>query len=548
MARVSEPADPQDLPGRFSFIGLPVAGVQVDHQTALTIAAVWECVRIISETVGLLPWRHFERTSVDGRIRRRLQAESDLDFLLHTRPNDELPALYFKEALEAHALLWGNGYAEIERPIGLTSGPPAALHLMTPDQVEKKRTEAGALYFEITNSSGLVTNELAPDQVFHVRGLSWDGHVGYDLIKLARETLSTTKATDQFTSAFFGNGAHLGGVIQHKDGKKGLGEEGVKNLLASFNKRFRGARNAYKTNYLDAGMEFKEVGVNPNDAQLLEARRFNVLDVARWFRMPPHKLAHLDQSIKANIEAQGIEFVTDTIQPWVTRWEQEADFKFFDPAERGSQFTKMDLNALMRGDSKARGEFYKIMFSIGAFSINEVRELEDKDSIGEVGDLRLVPMNMVSVDEANRTGSTGMTRTRSTDAHISVFEEVTNRMARKESYAILRRKEQSTDEFKNFVGGFYTLHSRQLTQALLRPAFALAEFFGEDIDQLALGEAIERVVETQCQDASRRVIALHESGDLEGYGESVEARAVGTAFDIASMVTRLINDKERHDA
>ena len=543
MARRTDPANPQHGRNQIVYSSLPIAGVNVSNHTALCIASVWECVRIISETLAMLPWRVFEMTNEGSSTRRRIMTESPLDFVLHKRPNAEMPAFIFKEVIQAHALLWGNGYAEIERPRGLKTGPPVALHLITPDLVEPKRTARGSLFYEVRDEAGGIV-ELGPEKMFHVRGLSWSGHAGYNLVSIARETLATALATEQFTSAFFGNGAHLGGVIQAPAGMKDLGEEAVKNMMGSFNKRHRGARNSGKTQYLDKGMEFKEVGVNPNDAQLIEAKKFNVLDVARWFRMPPHKLAHLDSSIKANIEAQGIEFVTDTMLPWVLRWEHESDFKFFDRSELGKQFTKMDLNMLLRGDSAGRGTFYKTMTGIGAFSINEVRVFEDMDTIGPDGDLRLVPMNMVSLDEANRNGSTGMTRTRSTDAHISVFEDVISRMTRKECKAIGAKSGLTHEQFAEFAQGFYAVHNKQLTQALLRPALALAEFVDDEPDQMSVGESVENFVSKHCREAEKRAIESAKGGQLKQFIAVASADVHGVAVRIASIVTDIVMREE----
>ena len=540
MARSTRPSDPRDNE-RFIQIGLPIAGTRIDHDTALSIAAVWECVLIISETLSMLPWRVFETVEEEGRKRRRLQDESTLDFLLHKRPNDEMPALFFKQAIQAHALLWGNGYAEIETARG---GDIAALHLITPDFVTPKRDERGQLYYEIRDSESSTTTELAANRMFHIRGLSWNGHSGYDLVRLARETFATAKATENFTAAFFGNGAHTGGIITTPDGTNNLGEEAVKNLLASFNKRNRGARNAFRTNYLDKGLTYKEIGVNPNDAQLIEAKKFNVLDVARWFRMPPHKLAHLDDSIKANIEAQGIEFVTDTMLPWVLRWEQEADFKFFDAKDRGRQFTKMDLNALMRGDSAARGTYYKNMTSIGAFSINDVLELEDRDSIGPDGDLRLVPMNMVSLERANRDGETSVTRTRSTDAHIDVFEDAVGRMNRRESHAVQRRTKLKPDEFAAYAREFYAEHAKQMTAALLRPAMAFATFFGDGVDPEDVSDAVSAFCSTYCDARRNLVVEAHAGGHADQCFVAADEKCSDTAMEIASLIGKLIKTEQ----
>lgn len=539
MARRTEPHDPDRDRTRIMVNRLPIAGVHVTKETALCIAAVWECTRIISETLAMLPWRVMESVEQNGIRRRRVLQDSPLDFLLHKRPNDELPALYFKEAIQAHALLWGNGYAEIEPSVGREG--PAALHLITPDHVEVKRSDTGRLFYEVTDDAGSKI-PMPPSRILHIRGPSWAGHDGYDLVKLARETLATALATEHFTAAFFGNGAHMGGVIKIPDGTKGLSEDGIKNLKASFNRRHRGARRAFGVEVLDKGMEFKEVGVNPENAQLVEAKKFNVLDVCRWFRMPPHKLAHLDQSIKANIESQGIEFVTDTMLPWVLRWEQEGDFKFFDVSERGRRFTKMDLDELMRGDSSARGEFYKTMTSIGALSINEVREAEDRDSIGPDGDLRLVPMNMVSLEEANRSGNTGMTRTRSTDAHILIFEDVIHRCALNESNAVRRlvNKHGYTSDFEPALRDYYESHVVRMTNYLETPMRSLVSHVVRK-PAPAHYDAATRVSDvfarSHCDRSFASFVSAHERGVIDDEIQSLKDNALLLARDMVGRIT-----------
>ena len=351
----------------------PVAGVAVDEAKALTYSAVWGCVRIIAETIGMLPWRVLESVE-EGK---RPAPDHNLDYVLSRKPNGEMVPFSFKETIVAHAVLWGNGYAEIERTRG---GDIAALWPITPDRVTPDRDNSGRLIYRVSQADGGAI-DIKPANMFHLKGLGFDGTVGYSVVQMAKEAISLGLATQEYGASFFGNGAIPGGVIEQKaEGGKALGPDGIKNLLKTWNKKNRGSDKAHKTEFLDAGLEYKTIGVKPEEAQFLESMKFQVNDICRWFRVPPHKLADLTRSTFNNIESQNIDFVVDTIMPWAIRLEQEANFKLFRRSE-SKFFTKLNLMSLLRGDSKSRGEFYKTMLDHGIYDIDEVRAFEDLNKL-----------------------------------------------------------------------------------------------------------------------------------------------------------------------
>lgn len=363
----------------------PVAGVYVDEDVALTYAAVWICCRVIAEAISAMPWHVMQK---DGQTRRRLDGHP-ADWLMHVAPNPELSAYTFRETLLFWALTWGNGYAEIERDGSLR---PIALWPIEPDRVRPKRDESGALVYDVSNSSSGRAIIPARD-MFHLRGPGWNGLQGYSPIELARESISLGLACEKFGSAFFGNGASPGGVLEAPETFE-LSPAAKKILLEEWNAVHRGPGNFGKVAYLDGGMKYKPITIPPEDAQFLETRQHQVLEICRWYKVPPHKVYELTRATYNNVEQQQIEFLTETLVPWIVRLEQEADAKLLGPYQRGRIYTKIKPEALLRGDLKSRYDAYAVGRQWGWLSINDVRALEDLDPIPNGGDEYLTPLNM----------------------------------------------------------------------------------------------------------------------------------------------------------
>lgn len=362
------------------------AGVRVTEDTALTFAAVWACISLISRTVAALPWQVYARSP---RGRERL--DNQVAWLLGTQPNPEMGAFAFREALVAHALAWGAGYAEIERDL---ASRPTALWLLTPDRVIPERADDGTLQYRVTNTNGQQTIIPAADMLV-LHGLGFDGLTGYSVVQMAARSIGLGMAQDTFGAAFYQNGT-VHGTLLEMPGT--MNKEQIKETENYYNLNHGGPANAFKVKVAPLGVKVHGIGMPMSDAQFLESRKFSVTEVARWFGVPPHKIADLERSTNNNIEHQGIEFVTDAILPWCARLEQEADLKLFGARMRGVQYTKLNTNALMRGDSKARAEFYRTMVTLGVMSINEVRELEELNAIGDEGDQHLVQINQTTLE------------------------------------------------------------------------------------------------------------------------------------------------------
>jgi hypothetical protein len=289
-------------------------------------------------------------------------------------------------------------------------------------------------------------------------------------------------AAEKFGSAFVGNGAMLGAVITQKiePNVKPLSGDAIKNLLESFNRKHKGPGNAKRVEFIDAGLEYKTVGVPPEDSQFLETRKFQVEEVCRWFGVPPHKIASLDRSTHNNIESQNREVIQDALLPWATRMEEEADIKLLDRSPGAGYYTKFNFGALLRGDMQARAEYYNKMFGMGVFDIDEIREYEDHDPLpnGD-GKLRLVPLNMTSVSKAIKDGGTGKadmpTKTPS-KALVAVFESIAGRLLRKEQKA--RENASGREDEAARLEAFYERHMQQWVDDFRPAAAMLAECVG----------------------------------------------------------------------
>lgn len=483
---------PTDRPAQSWFLPMgSTAGIHMDEETALTYSAVFSAVKVISETVSILPWRVFmERRGDNGRVIREIQPESRLDTILHRRPNPEMTAFQFREFLWSCALLWGNGYAEIERNV---TGEVVNLWPIHPKRVEPERVD-GALVYRVRSDTGEQT-DIPARQMFHLRGPTKDGITGRSMISLARESWGLGIAQEQFASGFFGNGGTPSMVIQQGESAPELGAEGAQNMLESFDRRHKGTKNAGKTAYLERGFEIKTVGVPQKDAQFIEGRKFQTSEVARWFRLPPHKIGDMEAATYSNIEQQAIDFVTDSIQPWIERGEQEANAKL---VRQDNTITKMNVNGLLRGDSAARAEYYTKLRDLGVFSINEIRDLEDMNPIDN-GDLRLVPLNMVSVDRAEQEGGTAQ-QSDPPAAIRGVLVDAHERMLAKEQRAAERAHSQGKD-MTEWAQEFYSRHAQQMRDALMPGAEALGEVTGAQV-----ARHIDAHIEQRVESAKRDIV------------------------------------------
>lgn len=376
VSRMSHPA--LWLPGGWAWGRQTQSGTQVSPEVSLTLSAYFAALRAISEDVAKLPLGVYRRMKPRGKERL---PEHPAWQMLRVRPNPEMSSMTFRETMTAWALGWGRGIAEIVRD---GRDRPRELWPIHPSVVRPCR-KAGRQIYEVFPSpadqrlkSGKRI-ELEARDVLHIRGLGGPLD-GYSIAQLAAESIGVGLAAQLHAASFFGNGTQLSGVLQHP-GK--LSKQSYDNLANSWAEKHGGPRNSWKPAILEEGMQWKETSVPPRDAQFLESRQFETEDIARWFRIPPHKIGHLLRSTNNNIEHQGIEYVQDTLLPWLIRWEQELGAKLF--PEEPEVFAEHNVTALLRGDQQSRGQYYRTMIFSGVYSPNDVREMENMNPIPEPG-------------------------------------------------------------------------------------------------------------------------------------------------------------------
>jgi len=378
-----------------AFGGTPThAGVTVNELTAMQSSAVFACVRVLAETVASLPLPVYQRLPSGGKTRAPTHV---LYPVLHDIANPEMTSFLFRETMMVHLGLWGNAYAEIEYDAG---GRVRALWPITPNRVVVARNEqTNELQYTVTLPEGL-TKTFPAWKIFHIPGIGFNGLVGMSPITAARQAIGLAVATETFGAKFFGNGTNIGGIAKHP-GK--LSEQGSKNLRASINEAYTGLGNSHRLMLLEEGMDFEKIGIPPEDAQFLETRKFQLNDIARFYRIPPHMIGDLERATFSNVEQQSIDFVVHTIRPWLVRWEQSINMKLFPEHERKSYYAEHLVDGLLRGDIKSRYEAYAVGRQNGWLSANDIREMENMNPI-DGGDVYLVNGNMVPASHAGKGG------------------------------------------------------------------------------------------------------------------------------------------------
>lgn len=377
--------------------GRTTSGKTVNERTALQTTAVYACVRILSETIASLPL-HVYRYTEGGKAK---DTEHVLYTLLHDEPNPDMTSFVFRETLMSHLLIWGNAYSQILRD---RSGQVIGLYPLLPDQMSVHRSEKGKLFYVYNRDEEDNPNfqekgsiVLSQEEVLHIPGLGFDGLIGYSPIALAKNAVGMTLACEEYGASFFGNGANPGGVLEHP----GILKDPAK-VRDSWNAVYQGTRNAHKVAVLEEGMSYKQIGIPPEEAQFLETRKFQINEIARLFRIPPHMVGDLEKSSFSNIEQQSLEFVKYTLDPWVVRFEQAFKKSLLLPEEKKTHFIKFNVDGLLRGDYQSRMNGYAIGRQNGWLSTNDIRELEELNPISpeEGGDLYLINGNMTKLKDA----------------------------------------------------------------------------------------------------------------------------------------------------
>lgn len=485
------------------------AGVEVGTNNAITLSAVFASARAIAEDVACLPLKAYRRLEGGGKESAAdeerwrspvLNRQVNTYDLVHDEPNPEMTDLTFRSLLLWHAILWGNGYAEIER----SGGREVALWPLHPATVQSKRDSNGALYYEVRQRGGANTQprRIASRDMIHVSGISDDGIVGLMITKYASESLGVYLAAERFTGKFFGNGATLSGVITFDQDFKT--PEARKLYIDGFNNLFGGSANSHKWILADSGAKINTISSDPEKSQLVDTLRFRIEDVARWFRVPPVIIGHNTATPYTNIEPLGQMYLKFGLKPWAKRIEKEFKRKLL--GDRPEMFIEHVVNALMWADAKTRAEYYNLGIRGGWLLPNESRDFENMNPYPG-GDRFRVEQNLAVIDEQGRPEQVNRPAAASDAAQaldveaaklhaMPVFVDAAERMIAREVKAFGAKKNPDAA----WVDKFYEGHRKEVAAAFVAPIAALSSMAGA----VACGLA-ERYADMHVGESRRRL-------------------------------------------
>ena len=431
------------------------AGINVTPESAMTISAVYACVRILSETVASLPLKIYQREGEGRKL-----SNHPLNTVLGVTPNSEQTAFELREFIMANLALRGNGYAH---QLYDGAGRVSEIIPLNSRYMRVDRDANNKLIFDYAEPGS--ARVYTADEIWRIAGISGNGVTGLSPIALAREGLGVTLATEMHASKLFTNGAQTTGVLEfeHK-----LDDKQIDNLRTQFASNYSGAENAFKPMILESGMKYQSIGMSADDAQFLESRKFQITEVSRWYRVPPHMLAELDKATFSNIEHQSIEFVVHTIRPWLVRLEQTIARDLLTPKERRRYFASHSVEGLLRGDTKARYEAYGSAIQDGWLNRNEVRKLENINAVDGLDEF-ILPLNMATSSEREQ----------------QLADAAASNMAESELKALSIEAERKTPEaFAEWVPKFYNRHKNTMAKALALPAGACDSYAENRISDL----------------------------------------------------------------
>ena len=376
--------------------GRSISGQFVNEESALRVAAVYACVRILAESIASLPLHVYEYKN-NGKEKA---INHPLYFLLHDAPNPEMTSFIFREMMITHLLFYGNTYSQICRD---GFGNVMGLYPLISKRMTLERNSNGEKVYRYMPTTGenehmqkSTTIEFTARDILHIPALGFDGIQGYSPIAVARNAIGVAIATEEFGAKFFENDARPSGILKHPGTIKNPNK-----LRDSWQSAFSGVNHG-KTAVLEEGVQYETISIPPDDAQFLDTRKFQIAEIARIFRIPPHMLADLERATFSNITHQSLEFVMYSLMPWLVRLEQGFNKALFRKDEQGKYFVKFSVEGLLRGDYETRMKGYAIAIQQGIMSVNEVRELEDFNPLSDAegGNLHLCNGNMAKLQDA----------------------------------------------------------------------------------------------------------------------------------------------------
>lgn len=378
--------------------GTPTAsGVRVTSDAALAIPSVYAGVSLVADAIGTLPLTIVRRTAQG----REEDTRHPLASVLHTLPNPEMTAIELRSALQGHLMLRGNAYAEIERD---AYGRVKALWPLLPHQMTVARNAQRQLVYLYRLPNGQDVSwtwanpSTQPAPILHLRGFGYDGLVGYSPLTLHRETLGLAHAAKEYGARFFSNNGRPGGVLKAPGA---LSDEARLRLKAAWDATTRGLANAHRVAVLEEGIEWQQVGMEPEDAQMLLTLQYTDAQIATLLRVPPHMIGQVERSTSwgTGIEQQQTMFLQYSLMPWLVRWEQAAARDLLTVKGFATHSIKFRVQAMLRGDMTARTQMYQALYDRGVYTVNDILALEDRNTIGAAGDQRYVMANLMPLGE-----------------------------------------------------------------------------------------------------------------------------------------------------
>ena len=456
------------------------SGVTVNELTALAASSVYACCQIIGNAVASLPVHVHQKP--DGAK----QYAHPIARLLSAEPNEFMTAAVFRETMMLNLLLYGNGYAYIDRD---ETGVPIALYPLMSDRTRPVRQ--GGLQFYVT-LLGSGQHTLTPDQVFHVLNFSLDGINGISPIQQAKQNIGLSLAMEKFAAKLFSNGGNIGGILKTPPMKP----DALKAFVASWKTRYTGLENSFKVAMLPDGFDFKQTTLDPEKGQMNQARIHQVREVARIYRVPPHMLGDLEKASYASIEQQSMDFLQNCIGPHVVKLEQEANRKLLLEREKPTLEVKLNLDAQLRASTQERYNAHATAINAGFLSVNEARAKENLPPV-QGGDILRWPLNSAPVGQQGPT-------TRDDNSTRSLIEDTARRLLTKESKALARAAKRLTgkpDELRAWVDDFYTKHI-PLVVRTIAPALKVA----------GLEVTADAYAQRHCEDSKRSILETVKTG------------------------------------
>lgn len=515
--------------------GPTAAGVCVTPDSALRVASVFACVRLLGNTIGSLPMFVYERMERG----KRKATEHPLYGLLRDRPNDWQTPFEFRQMMQSHLCLRGNAYARILPGVRGAVDQLIPLH---PDRVDVFRLDNGRLGYTLGRPDSPARERLTQDEVFHLRGFSLDGIRGLSPISLLRETVGSSMAAQSYGGTLFRNNARPAGALKTPNK---LSREAKENLRATWYAAHGGPANAGRVAVLEEGLDWADIGMSNEDAQWIDFLKLGASDVAMIFGVPPHLIGMVEKTTSwgAGIEEQGIGFVVYTLDSWLTLWEQACDRDLL--ADPETYYCKFLLNKLLRGDVGRRYAAYAVGRQWGWLSVNDVRELEDMNPV-EGGDEYMVPLNMEPAGSQDMPAAedppagyrppakdrrTGRRRRRSSGAGAALaplLADAAERIASAEVRGLRARAGRAREDPARFLAWLetehYAKHERYVERTLRPLADAARLAGGEAPDPAAIASGWrESAVRELCAADPEAVVAGWESSRAGALLAALEA-------------------------